>query len=66
MEEQASLMQFVTLSQHRMDLRQLKLIDAALERLNKGEFGSYGDCGEPIPDKRLKSCHGSPLLRESF
>ena len=55
-EDQAPLMhdQFVTLRQHRMDLRKLKLIDAALERLDRGEFGLCADCEEPIPAKRLK------------
>jgi RNA polymerase-binding transcription factor DksA len=54
-EDQAPLMhdQFIALRQHRMHLRKLKLIDAALERLNKGEFGSCDECGKPIPDKRL-------------
>ena len=55
-EDQAPLMhdQFVTLRQHRMDLRKLKLIDAALERLDRGEFGLCADCEEAIPAKRLK------------
>ena len=55
-EDQAPLMhdQFVTLRQHRMDLRKLKLIDAALERLDRGEFGLCADCEESIPAKRLK------------
>ena len=30
--------QFVTLRQHRMDVRKLKLIDAALERLDEGRI----------------------------
>jgi RNA polymerase-binding transcription factor DksA len=56
-EDQAPLMhdQFVAIRQHRMDLRKLKLIDAALERLNGGEFGTCDDCGERIPGKRLKA-----------
>jgi DnaK suppressor protein len=55
-EDQAPVMhdQFVALRQHRMDWRKLKLIDAALERLDKGEFGICDDCGEQIPYKRLK------------
>jgi DnaK suppressor protein len=47
--------QFVAIRQHRMDLRKLKLIDAALQRLNSGDFGICDDCGERIPDKRLKA-----------
>jgi DnaK suppressor protein len=56
-EDQAPLMheQFVALRQHRMDGRKLKLIDAALERLNSGDFGICGDCGERISDKRLEA-----------
>ena len=46
--------QFVTLRQHRMDLRKLKLIDAALKRLDRDEFGLCADCEESIPAKRLK------------
>src|SRR5689334_15790890 len=55
-EDQAPLMhdQFVTLRQHRMDLGKLNLIDAALERLDRDEFGLCADCGESIPAKRLK------------
>ncbi len=55
MEDQAPLMhdQFVALRQHRMDRRKLKLIDAALERLDRGEFGLCAECEDPIPVKRL-------------
>lgn len=54
-EDQAPLMhdQFVALRQHRMDQRKLKLIDAAIERLETGEFGVCADCEQPIPVKRL-------------
>jgi DnaK suppressor protein len=56
-EDQAPLMheQFVALRQRRMDGRKLKLIDAALDRLNSGDFGLCGECGERISDKRLKA-----------
>lgn len=55
-EDQAPLMhdQFVALRQHRMDWRKLKLIDAAIERLEAGEFGLCAECEQPIPAKRLK------------
>lgn len=55
-EDQAPLMhdQFVALRQHRMDRRKLKLIDAALARLDRGEFGICDECGEPIPANRLR------------
>jgi DnaK suppressor protein len=55
-DDRAPLMhdQFVALRQHRMERQKLKLIDAALERLDKGAFGLCADCEEPIPAKRLK------------
>jgi DnaK suppressor protein len=46
--------QFVALSQRRMDRRKLKLIDAALQRLEMDEFGTCGECDEPIFDQRLR------------
>ena len=54
-DDQAPLMhdQFVVLRQHRMDRQKLKLIDAALERLDEGEFGLCTECEEPIPRRRL-------------
>jgi DnaK suppressor protein len=56
-EDQAPLMheQFVALRQHRMDRRKLQLIDDALGRLDRGEFGVCAECEEPIPAKRLKA-----------
>ena len=55
MDDQAPLMhdQFVVLRQHRMDRQKLKLIDAALKRLDQGEFGLCTECEEPIPRRRL-------------
>ena len=48
-------------SRHEMELRMLsedgdvlKLIDAAIERLAKGEYGKCQECGKPIPEGRLK------------
>lgn len=54
-EDQAPLLhdQFVVLRQHRMDQQKLQLIDAALERLDQGEFGLCTECEEPIPRRRL-------------
>jgi len=34
--------------------RQLKEIEDALERLKLGEYGSCEECGEPIPEARLR------------
>jgi RNA polymerase-binding transcription factor DksA len=55
-EDQAPLIhdQFVALRRRGMDRRKLKLINAALGRLERGEFGICNECGEPIPAKRLK------------
>jgi DnaK suppressor protein len=57
MEDQAPLLhdQFVTLRRHRMDRRKIRMIDAALERLDRGEFGICAECDEPIPAKRLSA-----------
>jgi DnaK suppressor protein len=54
-DDQAPLMhdQFVVLRQHRMERQKLKLIDAALLRLDRGEFGLCTECEEPIPPRRL-------------
>lgn len=40
----------ISMRQH----RQLKEIEDALERLKLGEFGMCEDCGEPIPEQRLR------------
>lgn len=55
-EDQAPLMhdQFIALRQHWMERQKLNLIDAALQRLEKGEFGICSECEQPIPAKRLK------------
>jgi DnaK suppressor protein len=54
-DDQAPLLheQFVALRQRGMNWRKLNLIDAALERLNHGEFGVCQECGQDIPLKRL-------------
>lgn len=35
-------------------LTELRQIDAALERMDKGEYGTCVNCGEPIAQKRLE------------
>jgi DnaK suppressor protein len=40
----------ISMRQH----RQLKEIEDALERLKLGEYGMCEDCGEPIPEQRLR------------
>lgn len=54
-DDQAPLLhqQFVTLGQHRLEHRKLRLIDAALTRFDRGDFGVCEECGEPISPKRL-------------
>lgn len=37
------------------DRAQLTQIDAALERLDEGEYGECEECGEEISDKRLEA-----------
>ncbi len=40
----------ITMRQH----KQLKEIEDALERIKLGEYGICEDCGEPIPEQRLR------------
>lgn len=35
--------------------REIELIDRALERMDRGEYGACGRCGEPIKAGRLKA-----------
>ncbi|HWR50630.1 MAG TPA: TraR/DksA family transcriptional regulator [Bryobacteraceae bacterium] len=46
--------QFVALRLNASDRRKLRLIDAALERMDSGEFGYCAECDEGIPPKRLQ------------
>lgn len=56
-EDQAQLThdESVSLSLNRLDYMQLRLIEAALDRLNAGDFGTCLGCEEPIPRKRLQA-----------
>jgi len=36
------------------DARELRALEAALERMSKGEYGNCADCAEPIAFERLK------------
>ena len=47
--------QFVALQLNHFDSMQLKLVDAALERMDGGDYGLCADCGEPISGKRLEA-----------
>jgi DnaK suppressor protein len=55
-DDQAPLLheQFVPIGQRRINHRKLKLVDAALVRLDRGDFGVCQECGEGIPLERLK------------
>jgi DnaK suppressor protein len=54
-DDQAPLLheQFVALRQRGMNRRKLNLIDAALGRLNHGDFGVCQECRQDIPLQRL-------------
>ncbi len=56
LEDQAPVLhdQFVALRRHHLDRRKLKLIDAAIARLARGEFGLCEECGDTISPKRLQ------------
>ncbi len=47
----------ISMRQH----RQLKEIEEALERIRLGEYGFCEECGEPIPEQRLKLFPAAPL-----
>lgn len=47
--------QFVALQVNRVGFQQLKLVDAALERIDSHEYGICLSCGEPISSKRLEA-----------
>jgi DnaK suppressor protein len=55
LDDQAALLheQFVALQQRGMNQQKLKLIDEALARLERGDFGMCEHCGEALPRKRL-------------
>ncbi len=46
------------------DRAQLLLIDAALERMDDGDYGDCEDCGEKINETRLKAIPWAPLCIE--
>jgi DnaK suppressor protein len=56
-EDQAQIThdEFVSLRLNRLDYLQLRMIEAALDRLKSGDYGICLACEEPIPAKRLKA-----------
>lgn len=49
------------LGQH--DLDELRRIDAALDRIEQGTYGTCARCGEPISAERLEAVPTAPLCR---
>ena len=47
--------QFVALQISRLDFVQLKLVEAALERMDSEEYGVCMDCGDLISGRRLEA-----------
>lgn len=47
----------ISMRQH----RQLKEIEDALERIRHGEYGFCEECGEPIPEQRLRLFPSAPM-----
>lgn len=42
-------------SLQKTEIDELKLIDGALNRIERGEYGVCIDCGEPISERRLEN-----------
>lgn len=47
--------QFVSIRHHNLAHEKLKAINAALERLKRGEYGICEECNESISEKRLRA-----------
>lgn len=47
--------QFVALKLNHFDSMQLKMVDAALDRMDGGKYGLCADCEESISGKRLEA-----------
>jgi DnaK suppressor protein len=56
-EDQAPVLheQFVSIRHNNFAYEKIKAIDAALERLKRGEYGICEECDEPISEKRLRA-----------
>lgn len=48
----------------RVEREQLREIDLALERIEEGTYGACVQCGQPIPEKRLKAIPHATLCIE--
>ena len=47
--------QYIALRINHLDYVQLKLVEAALERMDSEEYGVCLDCGDPISPRRLEA-----------
>jgi DnaK suppressor protein len=54
-EVQSLSMENLQSSLQRTEIGELHLMDDALGRINRGEYGVCIDCGEPISEKRLEN-----------
>ncbi|MDQ2776620.1 MAG: TraR/DksA family transcriptional regulator [Acidobacteriota bacterium] len=56
LEDQAPIVheQFLAIRHNNFAYEKIKAIDAALDRLNLGDYGICEECDESIPEKRLK------------
>jgi len=56
-EDQASVSheEFISSKRNNMEARMMRLVNAALARLARGEYGDCHACEEPISEKRLKA-----------
>ena len=52
---QISHEEFISLQRNSMDYQALRQVNAAIERVNSGEYGICASCEEPISEKRLKA-----------
>ena len=52
---QMSHEEFISLQRNSMDYTALRQVNAAIERVNTGDYGVCAACDEPISEKRLKA-----------
>lgn len=48
-------MEHLQSSLQQTDMDEIRLIDYALDRINRQEYGVCADCGNPIPERRLEN-----------
>lgn len=45
-------------------LQEIRMIEAALDRIRQGSYGTCANCGEKIDEKRLDAVPATPLCAE--